>query len=895
MAESSVLDGAVRVTATPSQASYFAGDTFTVTITITNTRRPEAPLAARSTSQSATIYGHKRGAHSVSYVPMARPPTSPGVRTALPTVPAHTAGGNKPVVRRGLVGRSQSANGPPNLEEPEDQARRRVNLTKSLSVSLGTQGFQSNGSGDWKGKSPLRTLQTNLPTAAAPNSPRKSSPLARSASVPVNHPHARKQSVLDGQVQVQPLKDSDKVPPDLSAISSTSTLSLALDTITEGYSPVSPATPDVVSPANRHALLTSSASFPPTKKANGASGGMTLTNGHRPPHPGIAPPPRPKTAAVGSFSAPNTEFILYSYAQLLGTVTLFPAQDAPLSAEQRHMWYMLRRELQATKAVGGGNMNIVPNSPKALAHGRKPLPAVNVRRASQHARTTSLSTGLLSLLSPSSPPPMSSPLPGSSRHSRNSSVFSGFFGSSSSNGDIDVPDCASVEEDGDADEPLPTFDVPPAMLAIDLSLMPGQSRNYVYTFPLPRNLPPTYRGRTLRFQYEFVLGICRSTNSRIMRVPVRIYNYVSVTNAPSPYDLRWPVVSRLQRQAYKATVTDVQEPLRIAAQRPANAPNQEDSDLGPYALALLATQDSMASHLPRRSNIGRFPFANGVDDEDQEPGCRESIEILTRNPKRLSFDVHKDNVKVAVLTFTKSAYRLGESVLGVVNLNARAGHARVLKLSAFLESHETLPGCLSSETPSAAAQTRRVHSESHSSFVGSTLRTAFALDIPPDASPAFQVIVSTPGASSPTPGGLTWKVRLCLLVAIAGPEARAGEDGVRLKHLVRDGPRGEWGTAWHAPGSMAPHERPGVLPSPSAPQKSQSWASFFSSTLLGSSEPSMNFHDGDEGSEVGSEDGDALAESEWREVRAEMVECEVPIRVWPGNTAFKAADVVFEV
>ncbi|GJE89181.1 hypothetical protein PsYK624_052760 [Phanerochaete sordida] len=896
MAESAVLDGAIRVTATPSQASYFAGDTFTVTITITNIRRPEAPPAARSVSQSAAVYGHKRGAHSVSYVPMARPPTSPGIRSALPAATTNTVGSSKPVVRRGLVGKSQSANGFSKLEEPEDQARRRVNLTKSLSVSLGVQDFQSNGTEDLKGKSPLRALQSSLPT---PTSPRVSSPLARSASVPVNHPHARKQSILDGQAQVQSLKDSDTVPPDLGPDASSSTLSLALESIKEGYSPVSPATPDVLSPANRHATLASSASFPPTQKPNGLSAAPQRANGHRPPQLGVGlGPPRPKTAVVGSF-APNTELILYSYAQLLGTVTLLPPQDTPLTAEQRHMWHMLRRELQATKAVGGGNMNIVPNSPKALAHGRKPLPAINTRRPAPHARSASLSSGLFSLLSPTSPPPMSSPT-GPSRHSRNSSVFSGFFGSSSSNGDLDGPDWASVEDDaGDADEPLPTLDVPPSMLAIDLSLMPGQSRTYVYTIPLPRNLPPTYRGRTLRFQYEFVLGVCRSANSRIMRVPVRIYNYVSVTNSPSPYDLRWPAVSRPQRQATKATVTDIQEPVRGATLHPVggSASGQEDNDLRTYALALLAAQDPAGPRLPRRGSIGPFSFANGgVEEEEQEPGCRESIEMLTRNPKRLTFDVHKDGVKVAVLTFTKSAYRLGETVLGVVNLNARAGRARVLKLSAFLESHEALPACLASPAPSATAQTRRIHAEAHASFVGATLRTAFALDIPSDASPAFAVAVSAPGAPAGA-GGLAWKVRLCLLVAVAGPDARGGEGGVCLKHLVRDGPRGEWGTAWRATESMAPRERPGVLLSPGAasPQKTQSWTSFFSSALLGSHEPTMDFHDGDEESEIDSEDGEALAEAEWREVKAEMVECEVPIRVWPGNTAFKAADVVFEV
>jgi len=45
-----------------------------------------------------------------------------------------------------------------------------------------------------------------------------------------------------------------------------------------------------------------------------------------------------------------------------------------------------------------------------------------------------------------------------------------------------------------------------------------------------------------------------------------------------------------------------------------------------------------------------------------------------------SYDVNKDGVKVAVLTFTKSAYRLGETVTGVVELNDRVGRARVLQV-----------------------------------------------------------------------------------------------------------------------------------------------------------------------------------------------------------------------
>ena len=59
------------------------------------------------------------------------------------------------------------------------------------------------------------------------------------------------------------------------------------------------------------------------------------------------------------------------------------------------------------------------------------------------------------------------------------------------------------------------------------------------------------------------------------------------------------------------------------------------------------------------------------------------IELLTYRflGGTVSYDVNKDGVKVAVLTFTKSAYRLGETVMGVIELNRRAGRSRVLKVN----------------------------------------------------------------------------------------------------------------------------------------------------------------------------------------------------------------------
>lgn len=93
-----------------------------------------------------------------------------------------------------------------------------------------------------------------------------------------------------------------------------------------------------------------------------------------------------------------------------------------------------------------------------------------------------------------------------------------------------------------------------------------------------------------------------------------------------------------------------------------------------------------------------FPSAR-VATDDQElhgsagglTGCREAVEALTRVPKKVSYDVNKDGVKVAVLTFMKSAWRLGETVLGVVELNDREGRARILKAGVIFSPPHSRP------------------------------------------------------------------------------------------------------------------------------------------------------------------------------------------------------------
>ncbi|KAI6040056.1 Rgp1-domain-containing protein [Pisolithus marmoratus] len=868
------LDSAIRVQVSPSQASYFAGEPFTVTITFTNTRTPVSSPRARNSSSHNT---HRRGAHSISSAPLARPPTSPGIPRPSAGVPLATAAtiartpsnGHALPTRKGLIGRQDacsSGNNPKvgGQDVLEQKRRSLIEKSRSLSVDIPAPGNDL-VVGENPGSQYVRAYNEFSDVAAGPIS---TSHVRLSA--PPHHPHARKQSLLDGQAKFSEVP-APPPPPGL-ASSSTSTFSLALDPIAESPVTPCPGTPSPKSPPINEPIRRPQPHLrPPLTPSSGRSSQLGLGYG--------TPPSR--SVVLPDY---NTELILYSYAQLLGTLSVTPLPALTT----------LRMQLLKRPIIGGGSMDITSRHRVQ-------------ERSKRQGRALSLASGLFSILSPSS----ALLHPWRSGRPRTTSILLR-PSNLSANGLHDVE-----EENVDLEMPLPTFEVQPAMLAVDLSLAPGESRTYTYSLMLPANLPPTFRGRSLKFSYELIVGTCRASASamrsssslgptgansvsRVMKVPIRVYNHVAVSATPRPYDLLWPVTR--QRTTAEFTPKVVDGPLKDAsgttkgsAPPPAKVNSHSLDEIREYGRRLLETLDP-------GSTSGATPQSVDAGDLDRETesengsltGCREAVEILTRNPRKVSYDVNKDGIKVAVLTFPKSAYRLGETVLGVVELNEVRSRARVLSLSALLEAQERLPGPIS--TAGNVRHMRRLHAEHHSSCVASTLRTTFSLDIPSDASPAFQVQI---GEEQQGAGGLSWRVKLCLLVGVASESSQVGSNGSRFKHLVRDGRAGEWGVPYRASETIAPMERTKgeIETGPST------WTQYLVSSLLGSGE--RRYHDGDE-EEVEEGEGESEEgrwpepkeeenERGWKEVKVETVECEVPIRVWPGNTAFNAMEVVFDV
>ncbi|KAG9018182.1 hypothetical protein FRB90_011931 [Tulasnella sp. 427] len=646
-----------------------------------------------------------------------------------------------------------------------------------------------------------------------------------------------------------------------------------------------------------------------------------------------APPPPPshangkssagRSAFTSSFAPPNTEVLLWSYAQLLGTIELDESNGVVSSEGMAGLRSQLNA-LRSDRIIGGGRMDIgAPATPSPLSGAGS--------RTRRGLISSFLSVGMGGSNAPSPVSPggalgfglgaissfWNSPAP--------SPVSTG-FGMRAGNAAVASP-MAGVSG-GLPETALPTFETQPSMLAIDLNLAPGESRSYTYSVPLPAVLPPTFRGKAMKFSYHLVIGSsrARSSNSltpyyavengpqsRIMRVPVRIYNNVSVERPPMPYDLLWPLARR-KSGPVKSTVTEDQSLIPLKPFGPGSVkrptPRGDALRFEEYANRLLILSRGDDRHHPSHfdgeddsrsiTNTIREPGertagppmspAATLGDLDEEmsgglTGCRENVEILTRVSRKMSYDISKDGVKVAVLTFVKTAFRVGETVMGVVEFNGLQTRGRVLKFSAVLETQETLPPQIAEQAAQARARgLKRVHAEHHSSMVMDSLRAPFMLEIPSDASPGFRVAVdSAPNSRQQAAGGLEWRVRMCFLVAIGSPPAPSDDGSLKAstRHLVRDGPIGDWGSSWKATPTLAPltvGDGAGVAINGhpyyrSAAGSSSSWTFFSSSRNLD--------HQRDlEG---------------WTECTAETVECEVGITVWPGNTLYRPTPLDFEV
>ncbi|KAI8145789.1 Rgp1-domain-containing protein [Fennellomyces sp. T-0311] len=300
----------------------------------------------------------------------------------------------------------------------------------------------------------------------------------------------------------------------------------------------------------------------------------------------------------------------------------------------------------------------------------------------------------------------------------------------------------------------PVISTPPSILFVDLDLAPGETKKFSYKLKLPNDIPPSHRGKAIRFTYSLVVGTQRSNSSpsngqgQVVQIPFRVLNHVSEDGSRPIYDLMNPVVMYKDEATVEPFSEEDFKKPKMNIRRITNkaASEKARSDFLDYVNELSAhsTENESIHEITRReSDAYDEPTAEQKqDDEDSAEkrmfgrACAQIVSRITNSSRKAMFDICKNNQRVAQLHMTKTAYRLGEAVLGVLDFE----HALLptYEVSILLESSEVVESDIALRPAQQISRISRKCYAEHHSFCLSHRRLAFSLPIPSIASPEFQ-------------------------------------------------------------------------------------------------------------------------------------------------------------
>ncbi|CAG8606251.1 14302_t:CDS:2 [Racocetra persica] len=252
---------------------------------------------------------------------------------------------------------------------------------------------------------------------------------------------------------------------------------------------------------------------------------------------------------------------------------------------------------------------------------------------------------------------------------------------------------------------IPVFSTPPSILFCDLHLMPGESRTYTYETRLPTDLPPTHRGKAIRFNYNLIIGTHRgglNQQSHIVQLPFRVFNFVSDNKREEFID---------------------------------------------YVTKLVQCSDGADLDIDNKRD-GKRDSDNYVFVEKYVNSLTNTATIISKNARKVNFDICKNNQRVAQLCLLKTLYRLGDIVTGTLNFNDAIIPS--YQVSITLENSELVESSVANRPQQQISRlTRKIHGEHHE-FCLNASRISFAISIPTNCTPDF----ATTGVK------LQWSLRL---------------------------------------------------------------------------------------------------------------------------------------
>ncbi|KAI9282755.1 Rgp1-domain-containing protein [Sporodiniella umbellata] len=285
---------------------------------------------------------------------------------------------------------------------------------------------------------------------------------------------------------------------------------------------------------------------------------------------------------------------------------------------------------------------------------------------------------------------------------------------------------------------LPVFSTTPSILFVDLNLEPGETKQYTYKTILPFDIPPSHRGKSIRFNYYLVVGAQRASpqnklnQGQVAQVRFRVLNHVSENGSRPIYDLMNPIILRDQ-----SSVNEIKSTVETQDLPNSKCVLEEKQAFTNYVNELLENNKKTREEMTRRESEA---YEDRNDEVESEKGmgrsCSQIVSRITHSSRKAMYDIYKNNQRVAKLHLIKTAHRLGEPIMGILDFNEAT--LPTYKMSIFLESCEVVQDTIAlREQQHIARASRKTHSDYHSFSLGNQ-RLSFSLPIPATSSPDFQ-------------------------------------------------------------------------------------------------------------------------------------------------------------
>ncbi|KAF2221090.1 Rgp1-domain-containing protein [Elsinoe ampelina] len=314
---------------------------------------------------------------------------------------------------------------------------------------------------------------------------------------------------------------------------------------------------------------------------------------------------------------------------------------------------------------------------------------------------------------------------------------------------------------------IPMLSTPQSILFVDLRLSPGQSKSFTYKFKVPKGLPPSHKGRSIKVVYHLRVAVQRSGSVESQKVkdveiPFRVLGSVNRDGDILGHDLMSPYILLNDMATTSLLPTDTDPSTFFTTpqpSRPAPTPSTGMDDFLRYTARLLTQQPAGAPLVsPSATTDRRFstdmPNPRNMKERIDFSILRANHSSLPTSSSNNRFTIARSGQHVAVLTLLRPSFRLGETVLVKIDFRPPASAQQTAQptylVTVSLETSERVDPSLALRSATSIARvTRKVHASATETVLFARQAT-FGLEVPVAATPSFE----TTGVR------LDWRVRV---------------------------------------------------------------------------------------------------------------------------------------